>query len=96
MKEKELREIAECRLCKKPFGASGIPIFYRVKVETYVADLSAIARQAGFTQSLGGSAALALVMGPDENMAELVDTEHVTVCGACAINQTSISELMDA
>ncbi len=84
MKERELREVANCAICGKPFGKTGAS-FYRVRVRRYVIDAGAISRQAGLTAVLGGSAAIAMAMGPDEEMAtKIIDVER-TVCEGCAM-----------
>jgi hypothetical protein len=51
--------------------ASQGPVFYRVTVEQCVLDTSAIRRQAGL-EAVVGSGALAAALGPDEDMAKIV------------------------
>jgi hypothetical protein len=66
MKEKELREAATCIICGKPFGHTGLPLFWRVTIQRFGVDMGAVKRQTGLTMMLGGNALLASVMGPDE------------------------------
>ena len=87
MKEKELREKATCKLCGKPIGHTGIPLFWRVRIERYGLKKEAIERQAGLTMTLGGHAQLASVMGPDEDMAEKISSIEITVRGGCCTKQ---------
>lgn len=87
MKEQELREHAVCSLCNHPIGTAGVPIFYRLKIDTFGLDLNALQRQQGLTMQLGGHAALAAAMGPDEDLAQpMGETATLTVCQHCAIN----------
>jgi hypothetical protein len=85
MKEKELRELAECGVCHKPFGHTGIPLFWRVRVTRYGINLRTVKAQDGLAQMMGGSSELAAVMGPDKDMASpVMGPVEVTVCEACA------------
>lgn len=88
MKESELRACAICALCAKPIGASGVPLFWRVTVERFGVDLRAIRRQDGLAAVLGGHAALAQVMGPNDDMTvTLMQPVKLTVCETCAMEQ---------
>jgi hypothetical protein len=85
MKEKELREAANCAMCGKPFGHSGLPLFWRVTIERFGVDYQAMRRQDGLTGLLGGNVALAQIMGPDENIATpMMEPIKVTVCEPCS------------
>jgi hypothetical protein len=84
MKEAELRERSTCVCCDKKLGQTGSPLFYKVSIERHMVNLGAVQRQSGLALSMG-SAMLAQVMGPDENMtAVLDDVVTVTVCQMCA------------
>jgi len=84
MKQKELRQVAECARCKKAFGAAGMPFFYRVTVQAYKVDVAAIQRQDGLSASMGGHNLLADVMGPNQDMATPADVaEPQTICFTC-------------
>lgn len=85
MKESELRKHATCSLCRQPILASGLPLFYRVTIERFGVDVGAVQRQHGLGMMLGG--ALAMHMGPDEDMAKPIGEPVVlTVCEPCSIN----------
>jgi len=93
MREDELRDAAECHLCKKPFGNSG-PIFWRLTLKRMVLDVAAAQRQQGLTMMLGGEAALARVMGANEVMAQEVQPAvDITICEGCAGEPTTIYDL---
>jgi hypothetical protein len=78
MKEKELRQHAICNYCALPIG---IPTFHTVEVKSYVLNFQVMQRQQGLGMMIGG--ALAMVMGPDEDLA--LETEHkkLTMCAEC-------------
>jgi hypothetical protein len=82
MKEDELRKSAKCAACKKPFGASGAPFFYRVKIDQHIVDMAAVRRQSGLAMMLG-SAPLAGVMGSNEDMTKVVNSVEMTLCADC-------------
>lgn len=89
MKEKELRLYATCSMCRKLIGHSGLPLFWRVTLEQFGIDGHAVRRQMGLTDFMGGSARLAMAMGPDEEMTKTL-TEKVTlcICYDCAVLPT--------
>jgi len=78
LKERDLRP---CALCGNHHVGL---ILYRVTVETFCLDLGAMRRQIGLGMMMGGNAAIAQVMGPDEDMANRVDTSTVILCLDCA------------
>lgn len=91
MKESELRKHSICSLCRKKIGEFGLPLFWRVSIERFGVDLKAIRRQDGLTAFLGGHAGLAMVMGPDKDLAKpLMDKITLTVCENCAVEQRVI------
>jgi hypothetical protein len=87
MKEKELRERATCGVCGRKIGASGMPIFWVVRIESYCLKQDALQRQQGLGMFLGHGE-LARIMGPDEDLAEyLIEPVELTVCGKCGGNE---------
>jgi hypothetical protein len=96
MKEKELREAANCFICGKPFGHTGLPLFWRVTIQRFGVDVGAVNRQTGLTMMLGGNALLASVMGPDEELAKpLGEAINVTLCETCALEDASIAQIVE-
>lgn len=85
MKEKELREAATCGLCGKKIGESGLPLFMRVNVKRYGLNARAIKRQTGLGMVFDGHHKLAEVMGPNEDMAEIISEKTITVCETCGM-----------
>lgn len=85
MKEKELRAAADCAVCGKAFGHSGLPLFWRVTIERHGVLMDRVKRQDGLSQFLGGNCLLAQVMGPDEELTQkLMGPVTITVCEHCA------------
>jgi hypothetical protein len=85
MKEQELRACATCGLCHKKIGDSGLPMFYRVRIERYGVKLDAVKRQTGMELLLNGCVPLAQVMGPNEEMTmPLMEPIEFTVCEDCS------------
>ena len=74
MKESELRACADCGVCGRAIGNSGL-LFFRVRVESWVVDLAAANRQNGLAIHMA-NAVLAMIMGPDEDMARLASTKE--------------------
>lgn len=95
MKEAELREVATCKLCQKKIGHTGMPLFWRVRVERYGLKKDALDRQQGLTMMLGGRAQLAAMMGPDEDMAEKISSTEFTICEECAMASTCVAFLAE-
>lgn len=92
MKEKELREAAKCAVCGRPIGHTGIPMFYRVKVTRHALNIPALSRQSGLERMLR-NATLAQVMGPDEEMTEIVSEVEFSLCECCAYDRHVITLL---
>ena len=95
MKEQELREVATCGMWGNNIGRTGMPLFWRVRIERYGLKADALRRQQGLTMMLGGHAALAAIMGPDEDMAEKISSKEITVCEDCCTKQTVIAALAE-
>ena len=96
MKEKELRESSTCGICGENIGAGQAITFFRVTIERYMMDLSAIQRQSGLAMMFGGRGDLARIMGPDEDMAKPIhDPIRMTVCESCSIEQPLIWKVLE-
>lgn len=93
LKESELRELAECHVCKKLIGHTSWPILWKIVAERHVLDLSAIHRQQGLGMLLGGHGGLAMAMGPDEDMTTPFDAQTVMICDGCMIER--LPELLE-
>lgn len=77
---------------------SGIMMFYRAKIDTAVLDVTAIAQTSGLEQMMGGGeqgAALSIIMGPNPDLAKVLEGRTVFVCLDCAMHR-SFAEVMEA
>jgi hypothetical protein len=83
MKEKELREHAKCSKCGKGIGHTGLPLFWTADIKRHGIDAGALRRNAGLSMFLG-NAALASIMGPDEEMTREIENRSITLCEDCA------------
>ena len=93
MKEKELRDVAKCRMCGKAIGHTGLPLFWRVRIQRYGLKIGALQRQQGLTMMLGGHAGLAQIMGANEDMADKILDVEITLCENCAMKEWPIMVL---
>lgn len=80
----------KAREIQKTISGEGVaaqgPVFYRVTIEQFALDRRAIERQHGLEQMMGDPA-IAAVMGPDDDIAKLMQKSTVFVGGAdaCAL-----------
>jgi len=80
-------EIQPCALCGKGLGHDGNFLFWRLKFERLGIDHSAVRQQHGLELMLG-SAALAHVMGPDRDIAKVIDgPRDALVCEPCVMDR---------
>jgi hypothetical protein len=94
------RDIKPCAICGKGVMHSGVPLFYRVKVESMGVDIAAVKRHSGLEQVFGGGqagAVLADVMGPDPDIAKPIieDQPAVLVCQTCALEPRPLLLLLN-
>jgi hypothetical protein len=95
MKENELRKVAKCVVCGKGFLHTGLPLFWRVRIERLGVDTNVVRRQDGLAAMLGNSM-LANVMGPDEEMTKaMMDPVELTLCETCAMSDVNIAVLAE-
>ena len=89
MKETDLRQHADCSLCKRPIGHTGLPLFWTLTIERWGIDLRAVRRQDGLAAFLGGHSGLAAVMGPDDDLAQpVMEPIKLTLCESCALERS--------
>lgn len=81
-------EIEKCVICGKGVMHSGNICFYRIKIERMGVKVKAVQRQHGLELMLG-SAVLASIMGPDEDLAvSITGPDKAIVCDECAIEKS--------
>lgn len=97
MKEKELRELCTCAICNRKIGETKNPCFFKVTLERHMLNLRAIQRQQGLAMMLGGNAAIAAVMGPDDEMTDVVyPAKTIMVCDGCATKDIMLWQLAES
>ncbi len=96
MKESELRQCATCANCGKKIGESRLPFFWRVRIERYGIKAAEVRRQMGLEMMVGGSAALARALSPDEDMAvPVMEPVALTICETCGTGEVMIAALAE-
>ena len=86
MKRDELLQHTTCDLCHQKIGMSGLPLFWRLRVERFGINMQAVRRQDGLGAFIGHHG-IAAAMGPDEDMAERITDATLTVCEPCAMGK---------
>lgn len=89
------REIKKCGMCGRGIMECGSQIFYAIEVKQCILDLRAIARQNGLELMLGGNAAIAAAMGPDEDLAKEMFKEEKWICFDCSLKSTMVAALAE-
>lgn len=87
------RDFERCVSCGRGMAAASVH-FYRFEVEQLVFDCRAIERQLGL-QMVVGSAELAAVLGPDEDLAVGVLKRRGLLCADCGL-QTPAAVVLEA
>ena len=95
MKELELRKYADCSICRKPIGHTGLPLFSRVTVERIGVLFAPTRRQDGLAALLG-SPRLAQAMGADEEMTQSIGgVTTLSICEECYLRTVTVAELAE-
>lgn len=84
MKEQELRKHTICTVCGNKVTSTGIPLFWTASIQRHGIKMDAVKRQAGLEMMLNGNVEIAQIMGPNEEMTEVVTDVKVTLCEYCA------------
>lgn len=84
-----------CAGCGKGVMHNNVMIFYKINVANMAVNLDAVRRQHGLEMMMG-SATIAHIMGPDEDMAQVVGTDHDgLVCLDCAMTKPVVELLQN-
>lgn len=83
LKRRDLEQTPVCKVCTKPILAGQVPLFYRVTIERVGLMANAIRRAAGL-EMLVGHSGLASILGPDEDLAKVMDKKVVAVHEHCS------------
>lgn len=96
MKQKDLQK---CALCDKGMMHARGMTFYILTIQRMGIDVGAVRRQDALEQMMGGSAVLASVMGPNEDLCvPLHKPEPVWICDPCAFSHgiMDVAEILNA
>ncbi len=85
-----------CALCGKGVMHSGIPLFYRLHIESMGVDMRAAQRAHGMEQYMGGHVALARVFEDPDIATRIGESKTVLVCQDCAIKPHLVAQLGEA
>jgi hypothetical protein len=81
MKHKDFKP---CAICCKGVMHAGHPLFLRVSIDRLGIRADRVQRAHGMELMMGGNALLANIMGPDEDLAEVLEQQKdLLVCGSC-------------
>lgn len=94
------KDFKACAICHKGMMHTGLPLFWRVRIERMGVDMTAAQRQHGMEQFFGGSApgavALADVFSDGAPIATPLDeAKTVLVCETCAMSDTCVAYLSE-
>lgn len=82
-------ELQKCAFCKQGVMSSGVPLFWRISIERFCVDVSAVQRLHGLETFFGGGssgAMLAGAMGQNEDIAvPLMEKKLLVLCDWCAL-----------
>lgn len=85
-----------CALCGKGVMHAGVPLFYRIRIETMGVDLEATRRADAMERYMGGAVALARVFEDPDIAITIVPEATALVCQSCAIEPSLIAILSEA
>lgn len=85
MNQSELQKATICGLCRKPFGHTGLPLFWRVRIERHGVEMDKVRRQDALA-TLVGSQGIASALSPFDQMTQpMMEPVEITVCETCAL-----------
>jgi hypothetical protein len=90
MKMKDLRPCDKC-------GGQIVPVFHIVEVTQAIVDARAVNREYGMVQVMGGSVALASIMGVNEDVVKMVPhSTTLILCQDCGLSgEINLAELVE-
>jgi hypothetical protein len=85
-----------CALCGKGVMHAGVPIFYRVQIESMGINLQEVQRTAGMEQFMGGYVAIARVLHDPDIATPIVPAVTALVCQSCSTKPHIVARLAEA
>ena len=84
------KDFTMCLCCGKGVAHAGDLTFLRIHIDYMMLNPRAITRQHGLEQMVG-NAALAAVLGPNEDMAARIGSGEGLICGTCMLKPESLA-----
>lgn len=90
------KDFKPCAACGKGVMHTGMPLFWRVRIERMGVDLKAAQRQHGMESFFGGNVALADVFSDGAPIAQSLEGSCTTLllCENCAMEEQTIAALV--
>ena len=89
-------EIKPCSLCGKGVMHTGLPLFYRIKVERMGIDMREVQKLSGMEKFMDGQVALARVFYDPDIAQPLSDAAQSLICEKCAVEPQYLAFLLEA
>lgn len=86
-------EFGNCHYCGQGVMHNGIPIFYRLTIETHGINVHKTQQQVGLEMMLGGNAVIAAALG-DRDITEQLGMSTVTACHSCVMERMDLLSLI--
>lgn len=84
-----------CALCGRGVMHAGMPIFYRVRIESMGINLEAVQRTAGMEQFMGGHVAIARALHDPDIATPIVPAVTSLVCQECSVQPHMVARLAE-
>lgn len=89
------RDFKPCAYCGKGVMHTGLPLFYRVRIERMGIDVHEVQRAHGMEQFMGGHLALARVFHDPDIATPLHDVVEAFVCEECGTKPDFLVRLLE-
>lgn len=96
IKERELIALGNCKICgKRLLEDTGVPLFYVIEISRAGFVSAAVRRRVGLSMMLNDNDFLAGIMGPDEDLAKVLEgPRKVVVHESCADRVSHLLQLL--
>lgn len=88
-------DLQRCALCGHGMMHTGLPLFYRVRIEQMAVDLNAVRRAGAMEQYMGGHVAIARVFEDPDIAAPMFPASTKLVCQSCALEPHMLARLTE-
>ena len=88
-------DFTPCAICGKGVAHTGVPLFYRVRIERMGIDHRAVQHASGMEQYFGGAVAIARVFADPEIASRIGDETTILVCESCSVESHPLAMLAE-